>query len=68
MEITTTPICRVGSQGQTLHYHVKAPGATSVSVPEHATGGLECRVVATKPTADGVEARIDVHVLDSTPY
>lgn len=68
MKITTTPVCRVGSQGQTLRYVVRAEGATEVLVPESCGGGLEVRVADTRQVGDGVEAQLDVKVLDSKPY
>jgi hypothetical protein len=66
MKITTTPVCRVGSQGQTLRYIVKAEGATQVLVPENGVKGVQVRVTDTRQTGDGVEAQLQVKVLDST--
>jgi len=68
MEITTTPTCRVGSQGQTLQYMVKAKGASEIVVPQNDNEGVRISVADMRQTADGVEARLDVEVLDSTLY
>jgi len=68
MQITTSPTCRIGSEGQTLHYAVRAQGASELSLPTAETTGLHCRIINTRPTADGVEAQLEVKVLDSTPY
>lgn len=68
MEITTTPSCRVGWEGATLRYVVKAQGATEVLVPENDLDAAEVRIVSTRQVADGVEAELEVQVLDSTPY
>jgi hypothetical protein len=66
MEITTTPVCRVGSQGQTLHYVIKAQGATQVSVPEKETNGLQFKVTDTRQVPGGVESQLEVKVVGST--
>jgi hypothetical protein len=68
MEITTMPTCRVGWQGSTLNYVVKAKGASEVLVPENGMDGVEIRVVDTRQTADGVEARLAVKVVNSELY
>jgi hypothetical protein len=68
MNITTNPVCRVGSEGQTLHYVVRAQGATEVSVPGNGSEAMQARIANTRPTADGVEAQLEVKVLDSTLY
>jgi hypothetical protein len=68
MKVTTTPSCRVGWQGQTLHYVVRAEGATEVRVPAGATEGMQVRVTDTRQVGDGVEARLTVKVLDSKLY
>lgn len=65
MKITTTPSCRVGWEGQTLNYVVKAEGASEVVVPENGMKGVEVRVTDTRQTADGVEARLQVKVVGS---
>jgi|GEM_PF-3311351 len=67
MQVTTSPSCRVGWQGSTLRYVVKAEGATEVVVPPNGMEGMQVRVVDTRQTADGVEAQLEVEVLDSTP-
>jgi hypothetical protein len=67
MKVTTTPVCRVGWQGQTLHYVVKAEGATELVAPKQ-TDGLQVRIEDTRQVGDGVEARLAVRVLDSTLY
>ena len=68
MEITTTPSCRIGWQGTTLHYTVRAQGATKVLVPEQEMGGLQFRVTNTKEVPGGVEAQVAVKVLGSALY
>lgn len=66
MEITTAPVCRVGWQGQTLRYVVKAQGATEVRVPEQETGGLQFRVTDTRQVPGGVESQLEVKVVGAT--
>ena len=68
MEITTTPSCRVGSEGQTLHYIVRAQGATEVLAVDNGSDAMQVRVAGTRQVGDGVEADLEVTVLDSTPY
>jgi len=68
MEITTTPSCRVGWEGQTLTYVVKAPGASEIVVPANDNDNVRITVAEVRETADGVEARLNVEVLDSTPF
>lgn len=68
MQVTTEPICRVGWEGQTLHYIVTAEGATEVFVPENGSDAMQVRIVGTRQVENGVEARLEVDVLDSTPY
>ncbi len=68
MEITTTPSCRVGWEGATLHYVVKAKGASEVRVPENGVPGVQVRVANTRQVGDGVEAQLEVKVLDSSLY
>ena len=65
MQITTSPSCRVGWQGSTLRYTVKAHGATEVLVPQGETGGMQFRVTNTRPVPGGVEAQLMVKVLGS---
>ena len=65
MQITTSPSCRVGWQGSTLRYTVKAQGATEVRVPQGETGGMQFRVMNTRPVPGGVEAQLMVKVLGS---
>jgi len=68
MHITTEPSCRVGWQGATLDYVVKAEGATEIVVPENDMKGVRVQVTDTHPTDTGVEALLKVEVLDSTLY
>lgn len=68
MKVTTEPSCRVGWQGSTLRYVVKAEGATEVSVPDVEADKMQVRIVDQRTVSDGVEARLEVTVLDSTPY
>lgn len=68
MEITTTPSCRVGWQGSTLRYTVKAQGATEVLVPQKETGGMRFQVTDTRQVPGGVEALVTVKVLGSQLY
>jgi len=68
MEITTTPVCKVGWEGQTLTYAVKATGATEILVPENDTKGIAIRVLDTQQVPGGVEAQLEVKVLDSTLF
>ncbi|MBI5230600.1 MAG: hypothetical protein HY876_00335 [Coriobacteriales bacterium] len=68
MNITTTPSCRVGSQGQTLRYLVKADGATDVVAPASETDCMRVRVAQVRPAGNGVEADVEVTVVDGRPY
>lgn len=68
MEFTTQPVCRVGSEGQTLHYVVTAKGATELVAGEGCPDTLQIRVAGTRQVTDGVEADVEVTVLDATPY
>lgn len=68
MEITTTPSCRVGWEGATLHYVVKAPGASEVLVPANDMQGVQVRLGEVRHVGDGVEAQLAVKVVDSTLY
>lgn len=65
MEITTTPSCRVGWEGQTLTYVVKAEGATEVALPESPFEGLKARIVDQRQVDGGVEAQLVVDVTSS---
>jgi len=65
MQITTSPTCRVGWQGSTLRYTVKAQGATEVLVPERETGGLQFLITDSRPVPGGVEATMLVRVMGS---
>lgn len=69
MKITTAPCCKVGWEGKTLHYVVKAEGASEVLVPKDACkDGLEFTVTGTRQTADGVEADLQVRVTGNALY
>ncbi len=68
MKITTTPVCKVGWEGQTLTYAVRAEGATEILVPENDAKGVAIRVLDTQQVPGGVEARLEVEVLDSTLF
>jgi hypothetical protein len=68
MQITTSPSCRIGWQGSTLRYTVKAPGATEVLVPQRDTGGMQFRVTNTRRVRGGVEAQLLVKVMGSQFY
>jgi hypothetical protein len=68
MEITIEPACRVGWEGETLHYVVRAAGATEILVPENDMDGSEITIASSRQVGDGVEAEIEVRVLDSKPY
>lgn len=68
MEFTTKPCCRVGSEGQVLRYTVSAQGATDIAVGEGCPETLRVRVADTKQVAGGVEAAVEVEVLDAAPY
>ena len=68
MQITTTPSCRVGWEGQTLQYVVKAQGANDIVALENEMEGVRVQVANVQPTADGVEAVLQVEVLDSSLY
>lgn len=68
MKVNTQPSCRVGSEGQTLHYVVSAQGASELSVGEGCPDTLKVRVVETRQVGDGLEADLEVQVLDATPY
>lgn len=68
MEITTTPCCRVGWEGQTLRYVVKAEGAAEVAVGEHCVDGIEARITDTRRVPGGIEADLEVQVLSSDAY
>ncbi len=68
MEITTTPICRVGWQGETLHYVVKAEGATELVIGEHDMEGVDARITGARQVEGGVEADLAVEIIDSELY
>lgn len=68
MQITTEPSCRVGWQGATLDYVVRAEGANEIVVPENQVKGVRVSVKDTRQTDTGVEARLQVEVLDSELY
>ena len=68
MQITTEPSCRVGWQGSTLDYVVKAEGASEIAVPENNMQGVRVRVTESRQTDTGVEALLTVKVLDSELY
>jgi hypothetical protein len=68
MEITTTPCCRVGSEGQVLRYVVRAQGATELRAAEGCPESLRMRVADTRQVVGGIEADVEVEVLDATPY
>jgi len=61
MKSTTAPVGQFGWEGQTLHYVIKADGATELRVPE-AKKGLEVTVSDVRTTGDGIEASVDVAV------
>lgn len=61
MNSTTMPAGRFGWEGQTLHYVVKAEGATELQVPDK-TDGVEVRITGTRQVGDGIEAQVDVEV------
>lgn len=68
MKVTTQPSCRVGSEGQTLSYVVKAQGASELVVGEGCPDALKVRIVETRQVQGGIEADVQVDVLDATPY
>lgn len=68
MEITTNPVCRYGWQGQTLRYVVRAEDATEVLVAEECAEGMRARVVETRQVGNGIEADLEVEVLNSKAY
>lgn len=68
MKIKTVPASRFGWQGTTLHYVVKADGATEVLVPKNGVGGLQARIARVRHVGDGVEAQVTVKVVDSSFY
>lgn len=68
MKVTTEPSCRVGWPGETLHYVVRAQGATEVVALDNDMDGVQVRIASTQEVGDGVEAQIEVDVLDSTLY
>jgi len=68
MEITTTPICKVGWEGQTLTYAVKAQGATEILVPDNDAKGVSIRVLDMQQVQGGVEAKLEVEILDSSLF
>lgn len=72
MEIKTSPAFRIGWQGSTLDYIVKAEGATELRLPEQdlqACGSakvpLHARLMDVARTDQGVQARVRVDVRDS---
>lgn len=68
MKITTSPGCRVGSEGQTLTYVVRAEGATEILAPTEAKDGMIVRVLDQRRVGDAVEANLAVDVRGSAPY
>lgn len=67
MKVTTAPAGQFGWEGQTLHYVIRADGATELKVPE-AKKGLDIRVFNVRTTGDGVEASVDVSVTSPEFY
>jgi len=61
MKSTTMPAGRFGWEGTTLHYVIKADGATELKVPE-AKKGVKVTVSDVRSTGSGVEADVDVAV------
>lgn len=68
MKVTTTPVCKVGWPGATLQYVVKAEGANELRLPADSWPGAKVRLLDTRPVGDGIEARLEVKVIDATPY
>lgn len=68
MQITTQPACRVGWQGATLDYVVRAEGASEIVAPDNPVQGVRVLVTDTRQTDSGVEARLKVEVVDSKAY
>lgn len=68
MKSTTTPASRFGWQGNTVEYVVKAEGASEVLAPRKSEEGLKVRIIETRQTADGVEARVAVDVVGPALY
>jgi hypothetical protein len=68
MEITTSPVCKIGWEGQTLRYVVKAEGATEIAIGEFCIDGVEARITDTRQVPGGIEADLVVQVTDSELY
>lgn len=68
MEITTSPVCRYGWEGQTLRYLIRADDATELRVTEDCSEGLRVRVAETRQVGNGIEADLEVEVLSSRAY
>ena len=68
MKVTTQPSCRVGSEGQTLQYVVRADGASELAVAEGCPDALKVRIVETRQVSGGIEADVQVEVVDAAPY
>ncbi len=66
MKISTMPAGRFAWKGQTVHYVVKAEGASDVSLPEKSPDGVEARITGMRHVGDGVEADLAVEVRDSS--
>lgn len=64
MKITTEPAGRFAWRGQTVHYVVKAEGASEVSLPEKCPDGLQARITGLRQVDGGVEADLSVEVRD----
>lgn len=68
MKLTTSPVCRVGWQGETLRYVVRADDAGEVLVNEQCAEGLRARVVETRRVGNGIEADLEVEVTGSNAF
>jgi hypothetical protein len=68
MKATTMPASRFGWQGQTVEYVVRVEGGSEVSAPGKCADGLRVRIVDTRQTGDGIEARVAVDVVGPVFY
>ncbi len=66
MKVTTEPAGRFAWKGQTVHYVVKADGASELALPEKSPEGVEARITGLRHVGDGVEADLVVEARDSS--
>lgn len=67
MSSTTMPASHFGWQGESLHYVVRAKGATQLRPPAKLEG-MDVRITDVRHEADGLVAQVDVAVTGPVFY